>query len=148
MEIIKADLKNLTEAARLFDLYRQFYECPADTELTTQFIKERMENNESDIFLAIDGDSANGFLQLYPSYCSVQVIKIYILYDLYVEQKYRKLGIAESLMNKASQWAKENGALRLDLLTAKTNTAGQHLYKKLGYKKVNQEFHAYSLDVE
>ena len=74
MEIIKADLKNLTEAARLFDLYRQFYECPADTELTTQFIKERMENNESDIFLAIDGDSANGFLQLYPSYCSVQAI--------------------------------------------------------------------------
>ena len=50
-------------------------------------------------------------------------------------------------MNRASQWAKENGALRLDLLTAKTNIAGQHLYEKLGYKKVNQEFHAYSLDV-
>ena len=95
-----------------------------------------------------DGGSANGFLQLYPSFCSVQAIKIYILYDLYVEQEYRKRGIGESLMNRASQWAKENGALRLDLLTAKTNTAGQHLYEKLGYKKVNQEFHAYSLDVE
>ena len=55
MEIIKADINNLTEAARLFDLYRQFYECPADTELTTRFIKERIENNESDIFLSIDG---------------------------------------------------------------------------------------------
>ena len=147
MEIIKADINNLTEAARLFDLYRQFYECPADTELTTRFIKERIENNESDIFLSIDGDSASGFLQLYPSFCSVQAIKIYILYDLYVEQIYRKRGIGESLMNRASQWAKENGALRLDLLTAKTNIAGQHLYEKLGYKKVNQEFHAYSLDV-
>ena len=147
MEIIKADINNLTEVARLFDLYRQFYECPADTELTTRFIKERIENNESDIFLSIDGDSASGFLQLYPSFCSVQAIKIYILYDLYVEQIYRKRGIGESLMNRASQWAKENGALRLDLLTAKTNIAGQHLYEKLGYKKVNQEFHAYSLDV-
>ena len=147
MEIIKADINNLTEVARLFDLYRQFYECPADTELTTRFIKERIENNESDIFLSIDGDSASGFLQLYPSFCSVQAIKIYILYDLYVEQEYRKRGIGESLMNRASQWAKENGALRLDLLTAKTNIAGQHLYEKLGYKKVNQEFHAYSLDV-
>ena len=76
MKVIKADINNLTEVARLFDLYRQFYECPADTELTTRFIKERIENNESDIFLSIDGGSANGFLQLYPSFCSVQAIKI------------------------------------------------------------------------
>jgi len=147
MKIIKAGLKNLSETARLFDLYRQFYECPADTEQTTRFIKERMEKNESDIFLAIDGKSASGFVQLYPSFCSVDMIRIYILYDLYVEEKHRKSGIGESLMNKASQWAKDNGALRLDLLTHKSNAAGQHLYEKLGYKKVNEDFYAYSLNV-
>lgn len=147
MKIVKADLKNLSDVARLFDLYRRFYECPPDSELAIRFIRERMEKGESDIFLAIVKDSPCGFVQLYPSFCSVQAIKIYILYDLYVEATYRKSGLGEGLMNKATQWAKENGASRLDLLTAKTNAAGQHLYEKLGYRKVPEDFHAYSLDL-
>jgi len=107
-----------------------------------------MENGDSDIFLSMDQNSAVGFVQLYPSFCSVQAVKIYILYDLYVDENYRKNGLGESLMNRASDWAKENGAARLDLLTAKNNTVGQHLYEKLGYKKVLEDFHAYSLDIE
>jgi len=147
LSIIKADLKNLSDVARLFDLYRQFYDCPPDIELATRFIEARIEQDESDIFLAICGSSARGFVQLYPSFCSVQAVKIYILYDLYVEADYRKSGLGEGLMNRATQWSVENGAARLDLLTAKTNTAGQRLYEKLGYRKVNEDFHAYSLDL-
>lgn len=145
MKIIKANLNNLSDVARLFDLYRQFYECPSDTALATRFIKERMENSESDIFLAVCGNSACGFVQLYPSFCSVQAVKIYILYDLYVETAYRNSGLGESLMNRATQWAQENNAARLDLLTAKTNKIGQYLYEKLGYKRVHDDFNAYSL---
>ena len=51
-------------------------------------------------------------------------------------------------MNRATQWAKENNAARLDLLTAHTNKIGQHLYESLGYKKVLEDFHAYSLELE
>jgi len=145
MEIIKANLKNLSDVAYLFDLYRQFYECDPDYPLATRFIRERMENSESDIFLAIDGDSAAGFVQLYPSFCSVEAIKIYILYDLYVEEGYRNSGLGENLMNRATRWAQENSAARLDLLTANTNKIGQHLYEKLGYKRVLDDFFAYSL---
>ncbi len=147
MEIIKANLQNLSDVAQLFDLYRQFYECPPDFALATRLIKERMENSESDIFLAIDGNCSCGFVQLYPSFCSVQAIKIYILYTLYVETNYRNSGLGVRLMNRATQWAKENNAARLDLLTAKSNKIGQHLYEKLGYKKVLEDFHAYSLEL-
>jgi len=31
------------------------------------------------------------------------------------------------------------------LLTAHSNKPGQHLYEKLGYIKVNEDFYAYSL---
>jgi ribosomal protein S18 acetylase RimI-like enzyme len=148
MEIIKANLQNLSDVARLFDLYRQFYECPPDFKLATSFIKERIVNSESDIFLATDGNSACGFVQLYPSFCSVQAIKIYILYDLYVEADHRNAGVGESLMNRATEWAKENNAARLDLLTAHTNKIGQHLYEKIGYKRVLDDFHAYSLELQ
>ena len=50
-------------------------------------------------------------------------------------------------MNAATEWAKSNGAARLDLLTANNNLAGQHLYEKLGYEKTNEDFYAYSLQV-
>jgi len=148
MDIIKADLKNLTDVARLFDLYRQFYDCSPDIQLATRFIQERIENRESDIFLAIREDLACGFVQLYPSFCSVQAVKIYILYDLYVESRFRRSGIGEKLMHEATKWATKNGAARLDLLTAKNNTAGQHLYEKHGYKKVLEDFDAYSLEIK
>jgi len=148
MEIVKANLENLSDVARLFDLYRQFYDCQADYSLATRFIKERMENSESDIFIASDGDSARGFVQLYPSFCSVQAVKIYILYDLYVEKDYRNSGLGKTLMNRATQWAQEKNAARLDLLTANTNKIGQHLYEKLGYKRVLDDFYAYSLELQ
>jgi ribosomal protein S18 acetylase RimI-like enzyme len=147
MEIVKAGREHIGEVARLFDLYRQFYECEADLALATRFITDRIEREESDIFVAVDGDSAGGFVQLYPSFCSVDAVKIYILYDLYVDAGARKSGLGEKLMNAATAWAKEQGAARLDLLTEDNNLAGQHLYEKLGYKRTNEQFYAYSLQV-
>ncbi len=147
MEIVKAGQEHIAAVARLFDLYRQFYECEADLDLATRFISDRIAREESDIFVAVNGNTAGGFVQLYPSYCSVDVAKIFILYDLYVDASVRKSGLGEKLMNAATAWAKEQGAVRLDLLTEDNNLAGQHLYEKLGYKRTNEQFYAYSLQV-
>ena len=147
MNIVKAGHEHIAEVARLFDLYRQFYECEPDLALAMRFISERVERDESDIFVAVEAGKACGFVQLYPSFCSVECAKIYILYDLYVDADCRKTGLGEKLMNAASNWALTNGAARLDLLTEHSNVAGQHLYEKLGYKKVNENFFAYSLNV-
>jgi len=51
------------------------------------------------------------------------------------------------LMNRASKYAREHGASRIDLMTAISNKPGQHLYEKLGYKRVLEDFYAYSLQV-
>ncbi len=148
MQIVKAELSHLDGIARLFDLYRQFYECEPDLDTSTRYIKARIENNESDIFVALIDGQIQGFTQLYSSFCSIEAAKIYILYDLYVDADHRKQGLGQALMDRATRWAKENGAVRLDLLTDKTNLAGQHLYEKLGYQKVLEDFYAYSLAVE
>lgn len=147
MKIIRANKAHIAGISRLFDLYRQFYKCEPDINLATQFISDRIKNKESIIFAAEEGDHLRGFVQLYPSFCSVDATKIFILYDLYVDEGNRKSGIGEELMNKSTEFARESGASRLDLLTEFNNIAGQRLYEKLGYKKVNEEFHAYSLCV-
>ena len=147
MNIQYASLNHIDEISRLFDLYRQYYQCEPDPSLARAFIKSRIENNESDIFVALDGDKAGGFVQLYPSFCSIDAGRIYILHDLYVDSDQRKKGIGRSLMERSTAWAKENGAVRLDLLTEHSNKAGQHLYESLGYKKMLEDYYAYSLGV-
>ena len=74
------------------------------------------------------------------------MIPILILYDLFVDPDIRTKGIGRSLMNKAEQYAQENGFKRLELSTAKDNFIGQSLYESLGYE-VDDEFLQYSLEI-
>jgi ribosomal protein S18 acetylase RimI-like enzyme len=147
LEIVRADGFHVGEVGRLFDLYRQFYECAPDRSLATEYISDRIANEESIIWVAMDGDVAKGFVQCYSSFCSVEAVKIHILYDLYVEADERKTGLGTRLMNQAQDHAIADGAKRVDLLTQHSNQAGQHLYEKLGYEIVNADFYSYSLNL-
>ncbi|AQQ67099.1 GNAT family N-acetyltransferase [Microbulbifer agarilyticus] len=147
MNVLKADKRHLDELSRLFNLYRQFYDYPADFDAAKSFMSDRIKNSDSTIFIAENDGELVGFTQMYPSFCSVDVAKIFILYDLYVDESARGSGVAASLMNKAKEYAIENGAKRIDLLTAVDNHPGQKLYEKLGYQRVLDDFLSYSLNV-
>ena len=147
-DITLANETHLDELARLFNLYRIFYEQEDDYEAAYAFIKKRIMNQESIIFLSCKrSNKYNGFVQLYPSFCSVSGIPILILYDLYVDKDQRGLSIGRSLMNQAKIFARDNGYKRLELSTAKDNLIGQALYESLGYEQDN-EFYHYSLEIE
>jgi ribosomal protein S18 acetylase RimI-like enzyme len=147
-KIIRADQNHIAELARLFNLYRVFYEQPSDEKLAYKFVKERIDKDESVVFVFEEhSGKLNGFVQLYASFCSVSAVPILILYDLYVEQERRGEGIGRKLMDCASQFAELNGYARLELSTAKDNHIGQSLYESLGYE-LDDEFLHYSLDVK
>ena len=113
-KIVQATIKHQDEISRLFNLYRIFYKEEDNPEGTHQFIKERLENSDSTIFVSInDDESLNGFVQLYASFCSVSMIPILILYDLFVDPEMRASGIGRDLMNTAKDYARENDFKRL-----------------------------------
>ena len=146
-KIVQAEIEHLREVSRLFNLYRIFYKEKDDLDSAKQFIKQRLENGDSTIFVSINDDaSLNGFVQLYPSFCSVSMIPILILYDLFVDPEMRTGGIGRDLMNKAESFSKDYGYKRLELSTAKDNFIGQSLYESLGYE-VDDEFLHYSLEI-
>jgi len=147
-KIVKAEEKDLEELGRLFNLYRIFYEEEDDLEKASRYISERFNREDSEILVAQEGNTElAGFVQLYPSFCSVSAVPILILYDLYVDHSHRGKGIGRLLMNAARDFAKDNGFRRLELSTAKDNHIGQSLYESLGYE-LDEEFLHYSLDVD
>ena len=94
--IREAAVGDTTAVAVLFDLYRQFYEQPADLPRATAFIADRIQRNESVILLATDPKAGPvGFCQLYPTFCSVEAQPIYALYDLYVHPLARRSGVGK-----------------------------------------------------
>ena len=141
-----AEARDLDQLAELFDQYRQFYECPRDLGAAKNWIAENLERGRSTLFAADNGSQLLGFTQLYPALCSVDLVDYFVLYDLYVVGAARRQGIARALMNAASDWAKVQGAARLDLETARDNAPGQALYRDLGYE-LDEVFLKFSLDL-
>lgn len=142
IEIKRIGLTEAQLVAGLFNQYRIFYNQFSDIGMAKAFIDERLQQNESIIFVAIDTEKqqAIGFTQLYPTYSSVRLSKNWILNDLYVDANYRKQGVGEKLIKTAMEFAKTTGATFVQLETAVDNYTAQHLYESIGFvKQANDE---------
>ena len=144
MKLIRANLTHLEHVVTLFDGYRVFYRAQSDMDATRAFIRQRLELQDSVILLAVDGDNPLGITQLYPSFSSVSMRRIWILNDLFVHPDARKQGVGRLLLEQAKQFGIEHGARRLELATEITNTSAQSLYESLGWQR-DAEFYHYSL---
>lgn len=129
----RTGLTHLDVVARLFDHYRGFYGQPSDPVLARDFIRERMERDESVILLAWVDDAAVGFTQLYPAFSSVSASRVWILNDLLVLPEARRKGVARALLSAAADFARADGALRLELETDHDNATAQALYRAMGW---------------
>ena len=89
VKIIKVDTtyQDPDSLVELFDQYRMFYKQESDIASAKKFISDRINNNDSTIFVACDENTNNaiGFVQLYPSFT----------------YEYRKKGVAKKLIDQA-----------------------------------------------
>jgi ribosomal protein S18 acetylase RimI-like enzyme len=142
----RATLEDLDALAPLFDAYRRFYEQPGDVALASAYLHARIERGESTILVAEGDGQLLGFCQLYPTWCSVAAARIFVLYDLFVDEGVRRAGVGRALMLAAQAFGREAGAVRLDLSTARTNARAQALYESLGWQR-DDVYLVYNLDL-
>ena len=143
--IVRAGIKDLDELAPLFDGYRQFYGQRSNLAAAREFMRERIERDESVIYAAYTSPrEAAGFTQLYPSFSSVSLKPLWILNDLFVRSDIRRGGVGRALLERARRHAIETGAKGLVLSTAATNRPAQTLYESCGWKQ-DDEFLQYHL---
>jgi GNAT superfamily N-acetyltransferase len=147
VHIIEAGPEDLEAVARLFDAYRVFYRQASDVAAARTFLAERFKRRDSVIFLARDAADPVGLIQLYPSLSSVSMRPIWILNDLFVASAVRGRGVGRKLMDRARDFARASGALRIELTTERTNTTAQALYTACGYAR-DDVFYKYILTVD
>lgn len=145
MSIRKATLNDLNFLTELFDSYRGFYKQESDLEGAKAFLKERLVNEDSVVFIAYDENNPVGFIQLYPTFSSVSMKRSWVLNDLYVNASARKKGFGEKLIKRAIEFAEETGAKGLSLETGHDNVTAQSLYEKIGFKKESNYFYYFSI---
>jgi ribosomal protein S18 acetylase RimI-like enzyme len=147
MKIITATLDHLELVSPLFDAYRMFYQQPSDLEAARSFLRERFLLRESVIYLAQEEEEALGFTQLYPSFSSVSLKRLWILNDLFIVPKARGKRVGEALIGAAVDLARQSGATGVQLETAHSNLSGQKLYERMGFSREDLEYRTYFLKV-
>jgi GNAT superfamily N-acetyltransferase len=148
MSIHQAGIVDLEVLSVLFDGYRQFYGRDSNLAAAKQFLLDRFNHAESVVFIAYEGSNPIGFTQLYPSFSSVSLERIFILNDLFVTESGRRKGVGSALISAAVEYAKAVGALRLGLSTALTNTNAQALYESEGWERDDDFFYTYAIRYE
>ena len=126
------DVEGLTV---LFDGYRRFYGNTSDIEGARRFLAARLAASESVVFVAARAGELVGFTQLYPSFSSGAMKRLWILNDLFVARgRSRRNGIGGALMAAAESFARDAGARGLLLATQKSNATAKALYESRSWK--------------
>jgi GNAT superfamily N-acetyltransferase len=139
IEIQPATAADLPALSELFDGYRQFYGQPGAAEPCRAFIEARLRQGDSTIFLARVEGAAVGFAQLFPSFSSVRLGRLWILNDLYVDARCRQRGVGRALLTACVAFGERTHAVGLQLETQRTNTVAQALYMEQGWE-MDEEF--------
>lgn len=147
MKIVTATLDHLELIAPMFDAYRAFYGQLSDLGAAREFLRDRFLLRESVIYIALDGETPLGFTQLYPSFSSVSLKRLWILNDLFVVPDARGKRVGEALIGAAMDLARQSGSSGVQLETAHTNLSGQKLYERLGFRREDLEYRTYFLKV-
>jgi len=126
--IKQLQIEHLAHLIPLFDEYMVFYEKESNPLKHEAYLRERIEKNEATVFVAYDNnDQPVGFVLNYHSFSSTALGRM----------------IGQRMIDRTLELAKELGAVRVDLGTAKTNIQAQGLYEKIGFAQ-DTEFYSYS----
>ena len=133
MNIREATQSDLAQLSELFDGYRVFYRKDSDLDAARDFLTNRLQNKDSEIFVCeTNEEKLAGFTQLYPLFSSTRMKKLWLLNDLFVHPDFRGKGISVRLIERAKKLVEDSGAFGLFLETEKSNDIGNRLYPRAG----------------
>lgn len=137
MIIKQNSLAYLESLSSVFNDYRATYKTGANETDTKIFLEKLIKNDEAVTFIALESESSKqvmGFANLYPCYSSLALQRLWILNDLFVAKEFRGKGVSKALIERVIAFARETGAVRIELKTNKGNEVARRLYQSVGFK--------------
>ena len=137
---------NLTEVLPLIRAYQEFYKVSEisddrNSEFFAQFGKSSPAGCQ---FIYREAGNVVGFATVYFSFTSTIAAKVAVLNDLYTLPNCRGKGVGRQLIEHCRNYAAENGAARLQWVTAPDNEQAQKLYESLNTGKSTWHFYTYN----
>ncbi|MEG9883499.1 MAG: GNAT family N-acetyltransferase [Hyphomicrobiales bacterium] len=121
--------------SRLWKNYLAFYKVQKSDEIyDLTFLRLIEENNECEGYIAFVGGSAAGIVHCIYHLHLWQKEKICYLQDLFVDENYRKHGVATKLISQIYAAADDKKAKGVYWLTQDFNETARSLYDEIGVK--------------
>lgn len=132
-------LANSNDAASLFEMNERFNGAGSTSK---ELLADSIANNlQEAVFIATVDGSAAGFCcaQLFKSMCYRSYYAE--ITELFVEEAYRRQGVATALMVFAEDYFKDKNVRGYQLFTGKQNEIAQAFYEKNGYTKSEEQMY-------
>jgi GNAT superfamily N-acetyltransferase len=139
------DGKNLAELLPLMRQYQEFYQVAdiSDKRNRQFFSQFGIDNPFGCQFLYRHDGQAIGFATVYLTYTSTIAAKVAVMNDLFTATRARGKGFGRKLIEHCRQYARDNGAVRLQWVTGEDNTSAQVLYDSLDTASRSWKFYTY-----
>lgn len=106
-----------------------------------EYFENIYENKNNALFIAKEENNIAGY-----AYCKIitsengpQIYNIVLLDGLYINEKYRKQGIATKLIEECKKWAVNIGAKIFEVNVLAENEKAIELYRKVGFNEFEKK---------
>lgn len=138
---------NFSDLLPLIRAYQEFYKVKAISDVkNAEFFAQFGATNPAGCqFIFRESGKAVGFATVYFTFSSTIAAKVAVLNDLYTLPECRGMGIGRQLIEHCRSYAAEQGAVRLQWVTAPDNVQAQKLYDSLNSGKSSWCFYTYNI---
>lgn len=105
--------------------------------LTKANLKEILTSSSNNLFIAKDSDTNMIVGMLTLIIYRIPFAKKGIIEDVVVDEKWRRKGIGEKLLNYTIEQARKEEIRHIDLTSNPTRKVGNKLYQRIGFEKRN-----------
>jgi len=142
IKIRKATIKDLDGiwilVKKLINFFHELdncYKSSSQRRSIRVFLKKTFKDKNTEIFIAEDNKIIVGYMMINVSKAQQRYSfdKLGSVWDVYVEEKYRKKGITKKLLKEALKWFRLKGVENIDLSVDKKNNVGIKTWRKLGF---------------
>jgi ribosomal protein S18 acetylase RimI-like enzyme len=138
----QASIHDLHNIVPVFDAYREYFQQERNPLAVQKYLFDKFEHRESVMFVAEKQSQIVGFAQLYPTFSSLTLQRVWTLNDFFIIQNYRNRGIGQQLVLAVKEYGALTKAKGIELTVQHANTKEWNFWEKRGFM-MDKEFRSY-----